>query len=226
MSCFKKSNPKVSIVVPIYNGEKYINRCLESILNQSYKDFEVILIDDGSKDSSLKKLCDYEKKDTRIRVFTQKNSGPSAARNRGIKESEGEYLIFIDIDDYVSEFYLEKNLLKMDKKTLILSNVLEVFTRKTEKREIFDKKSCSLEKIEVLKSIINGKAGLVCGKLIDLKMLKNKKILFDENIEMCEDQLFFLEVALESEEFYYESEYLYYYDRRDNSSLSLKYKKN
>lgn len=99
---------KVSVIVPAYNVEKYIHRCVESILKQSYRNFELILVDDGSTDHSGR-ICDgYEKKDNRIRVIHQKNAGLSGARNTGIHCSTGDFLFFVDSDDYVSHYLLEK----------------------------------------------------------------------------------------------------------------------
>lgn len=95
--------PKVSIIVPIYNVEKYLNKCVDSILNQTFKDFELILVDDGSTDN-CGKICDeYEKLDNRIRVIHKENGGLSDARNKGIDESNSEFISFVDSDDYISE---------------------------------------------------------------------------------------------------------------------------
>lgn len=99
---------KVSVIVPAYNVEKYIHRCVESILKQSYRNFELILVDDGSTDHSGRICDEYEKKDNRIRVIHQKNAGLSGARNTGIHYSTGDVLFFVDSDDYVSHYLLEK----------------------------------------------------------------------------------------------------------------------
>lgn len=92
----------VSIIVPVYNVEDRIGKCIESILAQTFRDFELILIDDGSKDHSLDVCKQYEKKDSRIRLLTQENSGVSATRNRGIQCAKGEYIEFVDSDDYIA----------------------------------------------------------------------------------------------------------------------------
>ena len=100
--------PKVSVIVPVYNVEKLLERCLNSVLNQSFQDFELLLIDDGSKDSSGK-ICDnYAKKDQRVRVWHIPNGGQSAARNLGIDNVYGTYIVFIDSDDFVELDYLEQ----------------------------------------------------------------------------------------------------------------------
>lgn len=97
----------ISIIVPVYKTEKYIRECLDSILSQTYKDWELILVDDGSPDKSGRICDEYAEKDQRIQVIHQKNSGVSVARNRGIEEAKGEYVAFIDADDIVSSTYLE-----------------------------------------------------------------------------------------------------------------------
>lgn len=101
---------KVSVVVPVYNSEKYLPECLDSILNQSLKDIEIICVNDGSTDNSLDILNEYASKDNRIKVIAQTNTGNGAgsARNKGIETSKGEYISFIDSDDYIDENYLQK----------------------------------------------------------------------------------------------------------------------
>lgn len=93
--------PTFSIIVPVYNVEKYLNRCIDSILSQAFKDFEVLLIDDGSKDKSGVICDEYAKKDNRVRVFHKGNGGVSSARNVGLDEAEGEWVCFVDSDDYL-----------------------------------------------------------------------------------------------------------------------------
>jgi len=98
----------ISIIIPVYNVENYLIKCLESIINQTYKDIEIILVDDGATDSSGE-ICDlYKAKDKRISVFHKKNGGLSDARNFGLDRCTGEYITFLDSDDYVDESYIEK----------------------------------------------------------------------------------------------------------------------
>lgn len=99
---------KFSLIIPLYNAEKTICRCIDSILQQVYDDFEIILIDDGSADRSYTICTNYEKEDKRIRVYRQDNSGPSAARNLGLEKAKGEWICFIDSDDYISSDYLSE----------------------------------------------------------------------------------------------------------------------
>ncbi len=104
-----KCNPLISVIVPVYNVEKYLNQCVDSLLNQTYKNFEAVLVDDGSPDN-CPAICDeYAKKDNRIKVIHKKNGGLSDARNEGIKNASGKYLVFLDSDDYYGDDkFLEK----------------------------------------------------------------------------------------------------------------------
>ena len=100
----------ISVVVPIYNVEAYLEKCINSIINQTFSDLEILLIDDGSTDSSSD-ICDrYGSMDTRIKVLHKKNGGLSSARNAGIDLSKGDYLCFIDSDDYIDERYIEPDM--------------------------------------------------------------------------------------------------------------------
>jgi len=96
----------LSIIIPIYNVEKYLRKCLDSILQQTFMDYEVILVNDGSPDNSAAICEEYVAKDSRFRLVNQKNAGPGAARNHGLDEAQGEYICFIDSDDWVEQDYL------------------------------------------------------------------------------------------------------------------------
>ena len=97
---------KISVLVPIYNQEKYLKRCIESIINQTYTNLEIILIDDGSKDKSYEIIEEYANKDKRIKGLKIKNNGVADARNKAIDNVTGEYFSFIDSDDFVAEDYI------------------------------------------------------------------------------------------------------------------------
>ncbi|MEH7464169.1 glycosyltransferase family 2 protein, partial [Bacillus thuringiensis] len=105
--------PKVSIIVPVYNCEEYLSNCIESILNQTYKNIEIVIVNDGSIDQSEKIINKYKVKEERIMYYYQDNCGPSEARNKGIINSTGEYVTFIDADDTVDKYYVELLLNKM-----------------------------------------------------------------------------------------------------------------
>ncbi len=113
-----ESTPIISVIVPVYNVKNYINRCIDSILNQSFSNFELILVDDGSTDGSENICEEYALKDSRIKVIHQKNAGQAAARNNGVKAAKGEWIAFIDSDDSVNS-----QLLKALYDAVILNNV-------------------------------------------------------------------------------------------------------
>ena len=104
---FKQDKPTISIIVPVYNTSIYLEQCLNSIHNQSFKDYEVICVDDGSSDNSLHILKKYEKIIKNFKVISQKNQGVAVARNTGLANACGDYIVFIDSDDFVKENYLE-----------------------------------------------------------------------------------------------------------------------
>lgn len=100
-----QQNDLISIVIPVYNAEKKLSRCISSVLNQKYSNIEIVLIDDGSKDNSLIIANEWKKKDSRIKVISKENGGVSSARNKGIANSKGDYIMFVDADDWVSDNY-------------------------------------------------------------------------------------------------------------------------
>lgn len=102
-----EKEPLISIIIPIYNVEKYLRRCIDSVINQTYKNIEILLVDDGSPDSSGEICEQYKKNDDRVYVFHKKNGGLSDARNYGIKYAKGKYITFIDSDDYIAKNYIE-----------------------------------------------------------------------------------------------------------------------
>lgn len=107
MKKVSKEKPLISVIVPVYNVEEYLPKCIDSIINQTYRNLEIILVDDGSPDNSPKICDEYAKKDKRIKVIHKKNGGVSSARNYGIKESTGEFISFVDADDWVDRKYIE-----------------------------------------------------------------------------------------------------------------------
>lgn len=111
----------ISVVVPVYNAEKYVRRCIESIRVQTYSDWELLLVDDGSTDNSFSILKEYEKEDKRITAIHQKNAGAGAARNRGLSAVSGEYVVFVDADDYIEKNYFE--LLSCKKEDIVFIDV-------------------------------------------------------------------------------------------------------
>lgn len=99
---------KISVIVPVYNTEKYIKKCIRSIIEQTLKEIEIIIVNDGSKDKSLEIIKDLMKQDRRIKLINKENEGVSSARNSGIKMAKGKYIQFIDSDDWIEKEFLEK----------------------------------------------------------------------------------------------------------------------
>jgi glycosyltransferase involved in cell wall biosynthesis len=117
---------EISVIVPIYNGAKYINECIEMVINQTFKNFELIIVDDGSTDNSFEMCNEYAKKDSRVKLISKKNGGTWAARNKGIDVSTGKYIIFFDCDDWY-----EENILKEMYETIESNNVDLVISGQT-----------------------------------------------------------------------------------------------
>ena len=109
-------NPKISVIIPVYNAEVYLHRCVDSLLSQSFKDFELLLVDDGSVDSSADICDEYANGDERVRVFHKKNGGVSSARNLGLDNARGEWVVFVDADDWIVDngFNVDYNILQED----------------------------------------------------------------------------------------------------------------
>lgn len=220
----------VSIIVPIYNAEKYLKECLESILNQTYKNIEIFLINDGSVDKS-KEICEYySKKYSNIKLINKKNEGVSKARNIGIKEAKGKYIFFCDSDDIMFPKQIEKlvtNLIATDSELSICSfinffdNYIEI-----EKNNKNFKLEKILDKDKMIETIIFKKeySGYLWNKLFKLDIIKSKKqILFDEKINIVEDQLFVLEYIANIKSLCVTNEELYGYRQNLQSVLHQKF---
>ena len=132
---------KISIIIPIYNGEKFIKKCLNSILNQTYKNWEVIIVNDGSTDNTELILKEYCEKDSRILSFNKKNSGVSDSRNIGIEKAVGDYITFVDCDDWIEEDTLEKIVAILQEKEcdVLRYNHFRNYSNNIERVNIYDK---------------------------------------------------------------------------------------
>ena len=147
---YSKTHPKISIIMPIFNSENFIEECLNSLINQTFKNFELICVNDGSTDNTLKILKKFEEKDKRIHILTQDNLGAGIARNVGMKVSKGEYLIFLDSDDIFYETMLEELYVKIKENNLdiVICNSKNFYTFNNKK--IFDDKKYSFSKKELM----------------------------------------------------------------------------
>ena len=219
------SHPKVSIIVPVYNGEKVISKCINSVLNQEYKDWELILVNDGSKDNTAVILDEYALHDDRIRVIHKPNGGVSSTRNRGLSEAKGDYIQFMDADDWLTEdstkvlvrtieeggadmavadFYRVVGDL-VSRKGSILSN--DVLTVK--------------EYAEWMKeSPADYYYGVLWNKLYKRSVIEQYKLRMDESVSLCEDYLFNLEYLLHCEKVAPVQIPVYYYLKTEGSLVA------
>ncbi len=186
-----EKKPLISVIVPIYNVEKYLDRCIKSIVNQTYENLEIILVDDGSPDNSPKMCDEWAKKDKRIKVIHKENGGVSSARNIGIDKSRGEWITFVDADDYIEPTYAEDMLAvsnDFDTK-YICCGYNKVYSNKSEtinsSGEIIE-----LNKKDFLIALLNVQTsyGFVHMKLIHKDVIGN--VRFNEELPVGEDALF------------------------------------
>jgi len=216
---------KISVIVPIYKVEKYMDKCVDSIVNQTYKNLEIILVDDGSPDN-CPKLCDeWAKKDERIKVIHKENGGLSDARNSGLDICTGDYLMFVDSDDYLDTTICEKllNLLKSHDADFSMSGVQIIFENQQLVNSIneiniksYDCKNLQYEfKVPYLMT--------AWAKLYKKEIFNN--IRYPKG-KLHEDEFIIHEILGESKKCVISNEPLYYYLQRDNSIMSTKSEKN
>lgn len=207
--------PKISVIVPVYNAEKYLHRCIDSILAQTFTDFELLLIDDGSKDKSGVICDEYAVKDSRVRVFHKGNGGVSSARNVGLEHAEGEWITFADSDDYVEIEWLRTfadNLYGVD---IVVSGIR--FISQGEKRELgVELRGNVSDALIFLKT--HSIFGYLFNKCFRREYIKNNKLLFDEAIIFKEDEEFFLRYMTKISKIYCLKEAYYNYIYPDFSS--------
>lgn len=233
---------KFSVIVPFYHvPDAYFRQCLDSILSQTYRYFELILISDGADESTLAISREYEKKDDRIRVVEQVNQGVSAARNHGIDVSVGEWIMFVDADDWIEQDTLEKfNLyVRQSGADYIFGGFhkefsnkhVDVFSKRYCKKKIFEGEKGQIELLRMtLASPMYGDSGMratmyrsVCGGVFYSPLLKDNRIRFDQGIQQDEDFLFRVYVAGKSKLSLYVEEMVYHY-RNYGDSASIRFR--
>lgn len=215
---------KVSIIVPVYNSEQYLKECLDSLVNQTLDDIEIICINDGSTDKSLEILKSYEAKG--ITFLSQENKGVSAARNLGIENAHGEFITFVDSDDWIKPETCEilyKTAKERNTDVLLFShlNYTEYSLTRETRLESFEHKlngkTTTLK--ESAKDIFNSPTG-ICGKFYKTSLIKNNNIKFPPDINCCEDTVFFVKSCLKAGSISVINIPLYYYRRNSLNSLS------
>lgn len=213
--------PKVSVIVPVFNCEKFISKCLESILNQTYSNIEIILVNDGSFDRSEEIIFEYKEKDERIVYFYQDNSGPSEARNKGILESTGDFLVFIDSDDTVDKYYIELLLNKMINTgaDLVCCGYKDISKYGMLSYSDFDFDEI-VSKHSFMNMVCKGTGGVLWSKIYKKEIIHKNNIKMDKNIFMSEDLIFVLQYAVHCNSFAAIKGHLYHYNRLNEKSIS------
>lgn len=217
--------PAVSIIVPVYNAEKTIGRCIESILNQEFTDFELLLIDDGSTDGSGV-LCDvYAEKDPRIRVIHKGNSGVSNSRNLALDMAKGTYLQFLDADDWITpnatRTFVESAL--TSNADMVISDFYRVVDKRVSQKGSIDEEGF-MTRTEYAEHMMENPAdfyyGVLWNKLYRREIVDKYRLRMDPGISWCEDFMFNLEYIRHAERFYVVQLPLYYYVKTKGSLAS------
>lgn len=221
----------ISVIIPVYNNEKYIERCISSICTNTYEELDIIIINDGSTDGS-KNMCDkMETSDSRIRVFHRENSGVSYSRNFGMSVALGEYITFIDSDDYVDRDYFYELLttIKNGNSDLSLGSIAHIYGETIDRKELND---CSInldqpDDIACKNFFELNKAFFLYGpvnKLYKKQIIQENHIAFPEDTSYGEDLLFNFEYLKYCRKIEFRNLPVYYYDHSNDSSLSHRYR--
>lgn len=219
----KRINPKISVIVPVYNVEKFIPRCIDSILSQTFTDFELLLIDDGSKDKSGKICDEYAKKDSRIRVFHKDNGGVASARQVGIENANGIYSIHADGDDWMEPLMFERMYLSITRNDSDI--LISDFYVDSKNKVIYRKqKTKSTKNIDILCDILKGKLfGALWHKMIRHSLYKEYDISFFAGINYCEDVLVLSQLLQKDIKVSFLHESYYHYDQQNTNSITRNY---
>lgn len=213
--------PLVSIIVPVYNAEKYLNRCVDSILSQTMTDFELLLIDDGSKDNSGRICDEYAEKDARVRVFHKPNGGVSSARNLGLDNAKGKWITFVDADDRCSCNYLEHLLSKVDDDTDLIISYAVICDSTGEKAEVYPEYRVNATNFERLfvDSDMHWHTS-PWAKLYRASIIYENSLRFNEMMHIGEDADFLFSFMLITDKIYVSSDTDYYYTCDVSGSLT------
>ncbi len=217
--------PEISVIVPVFKAENYINRCVDSILSQTFQDFEIVLVDDGSPDKSGA-ICDaYAKTDSRIKVIHKTNDGVSSARNAGIEVAKGQWVTFVDSDDYITPNYLadlyEPTFDVVVSGHKVISSSGEEYYLKHIKRQ-YDHINADVIKT-LMETDGNTWLYLMTAHLLKLSILNENSIRFHTEYHFREDSLFMAEYVANCSSICVKESCNYVYMRRDSGSLSTTY---
>lgn len=210
----------ISVIVPAYNAEDYIEECLQSLNIQTYKDFEVIVIDDGSNDKTKDVIKKYALMDNRIRPYYNENHGVSYSRNFGLRRCNGEYITFVDSDDVVSETFLEtlyNNLVKYDADM----SAINVAKQHNFSENLFTNGEDFLfEGEDILRQLFGVYEGFLCNKLFKKSLLHKNNIFMEQTIGVCEDLLFNVQYLRNCNRVIYNTGVKYFYRQISNSAIN------
>ena len=218
------AGPKVSLIVPVYNAEKFIGTCLDSVLAQTMADFEVIVVDDGSSDGSLE-LCEgYARKDARIKVLHKGNGGVSSARNFGLEKAVGEWVFFLDADDRLKPDALSSMVARSVDAELVFGGY-EVYDEQNHLTYAIDERvDGRLDKYQALEQMFRPwhyrYYGYVWGKLFSRAIVERQKLRFDEAISFNEDRLFTVQYICGIDRVAYFTEPVYEYVENPFSAMA------
>lgn len=222
----------VSVIIIAYNTEKYIKKCIQSVISQSLKNIEIICIDDGSTDNTLTIMAEMASLDNRIKIYTQENKGPFSARNRGLNIAKGKYIVFVDSDDWIESSELEDSFSILEKYELnmvFFDYVKEnIYTKKMEPNPLTLPANCIIEQEEIKKIIFpkcmqNTNYSSPCTKMIRKEYIDSHMVRLETKLRYGEDLLFLLELYNNLEKTYYIPRHYYHYCVHSNESLSQRH---
>jgi len=222
-------SPLLSIVVPFYNAQDFISRCIESVVQQTFTSWELILVNDGSKDNGLEIAESYAKTDARVKVITQENAGPSAARNHGIDLAVGTYITFIDADDYVDKDYLQELVqpfLDCNDIQLSCGGYFEISAFRPNGVALHDLqcffKHSQITKQQFLTRIFTGVSGVLWGKMFVLATIREHDLKLNPKVKLSEDLSFVIKYTKFIDKIAIVQDHLYFYNRLNETGLSGK----
>lgn len=206
----------ISVIIPVYNSESYLHRCVDSLLTQNYTDFELILVDDGSCDSSGNICDEYARKDSRIKVFHKENDGVSSARNLGLDNATGKFVVFVDSDDWVDIHFLDHLYSAVYEKNSDIA-ICEIINDYGYKTNISNNSLVEKGKFAYIKHQIIAGFTSVCNMMFNRELIEANHLRF-EKVRYSEDFIFSIKAICLSKKITYVADHLYYYDRTNEVS--------
>lgn len=213
----------VSVIVPVYNVEKYLRKCIDSIKNQTYSNLEIILVNDGSTDNSYKICNEYAKEDRRIKIINKANGGLSSARNSGIKVARGTFIAFVDSDDWIEDAMIEKmiDVAVKEQADVVHCGIKQVLENGKKYKVLFEDNLILNSNDEILRAYFTEKISvIVCNKLFRRKVIEDIRMVEGKNNE---DNMYCMEVFLRANKLVAISDPFYNYLQRSNSITKIEF---